>query len=138
MASWLIPCSPAVYDAEAALREYGTVVWHQQCRMKPGDFAYLYMTAPLKAIRCKCVIGETELPFDCGNDDGYVIDGEFCARTYRRYMELRLVERWDTPLLGYGFLLRNGLGGPVRSQRRMPEALEAYVKAVCSGAEARQ
>ena len=132
MASWLIPCSPGVYDAEAALREYGRVSWHQQCSMQPGDLAYLYVTSPVMAIRCKCVIEETDVPFDDGeDDDGYVLDEAFCARTYRRYMDLRLAERYeDSPMLGYRMLLMNGLTGAVRSQRRVPATLEAYLEDV--------
>lgn len=66
MASWLIPCSPDIYDAEAAFQEYGHIVWHQQCNMSPGDIAYIYVTAPEKAILCKCVIEDVDIPFDIG------------------------------------------------------------------------
>ncbi len=133
MASWLIPCSPEIYDAEAALREYGRLLWHQQCNVAAGDVAYLYVTAPVKAIRCKCLIGEADVPFDDGEDDGYIIDEAFCARTHRRYMELRLLETYDSPMLGYRMLLMNGLTGAVRSQRRAGVALEEYLSAVTPG-----
>lgn len=68
MASWLIPCSPDIYDAEGAFAEYGSIVWHQQCNMAAGDIAYIYVTAPIKAIRCKCLITMTDIPFNIGND----------------------------------------------------------------------
>ena len=130
MSDWLIPCSPDIYDAEAAFQEYGTIVWHQDCNMSAGDIAYLYVSAPVKAIRCKCRIEAVIIPADIGDDDGYVIDEGFCAKTHRRYMELRLEKIYDNPLLDYHALLMNGLSGPIRSQRRAPESLVDYFKAL--------
>ena len=131
MEGWLIPCSPDVYDAEAAFQEYGHVVWHQQCNMSPGDTAYIYVTAPTKAIRCKCVIEDVDIPFDTGEDDGYVLDENFCAKSYRRYMDLRLIECYESnPMLGFQMLLMNGLMGTIRSQRRVSSQLEAYLASI--------
>lgn len=130
MAEWLIPCSPDIYDAESAFQEYRHIVWHQQCNMSVGDIAYIYVTAPVKAIRCKCRVDAVNIPMDIGEDDGYVIDEAFCSKAYRRYMDLRLLEEYDTPALGYQVLLLNGLGGPIRSQRRASQELEAYLRAI--------
>ena len=131
MASWLIPCSPEIYDAEAAFQEYGHIVWHQQCNMAPGDFAYIYITAPVKAIRCKCIVEDVDIPFDIGEDDGYVINESFCSKAYRRYMDLRLVEIYtDSPMLEFQMLLMNGLAGTIRSQRRVSSTLEAFLSSI--------
>ncbi len=127
MASWLIPCSPDIYDAESAFQEYGHVVWHQSCNMSPGDTAYIYVSAPVKEIRCKCLVGAVNIPCDIGEDDGYVLDEAFCSQSYKRYMDLKLLESYNEPALGYQLLLMNGLGGPVRSQRRVPPELEKYI-----------
>ena len=37
--SWLIPCSPSIYDTGAALQEAGFVIWHQECSISPGSTA---------------------------------------------------------------------------------------------------
>ena len=96
--------------------------------MSPGDIAYIYVTAPEKAIRCKCVIEDVDIPFDIGEDDGYVLDENFCAKSYRRYMDLRLIECYErSPMLGFQMLLMNGLTGTIRSQRRASSELEAYL-----------
>ena len=133
MTSWLIPCSPDIYDAESAFQEYGHIVWHQQCNMAPGDIAYIYVTSPVKEIRCKCQIVETDIPFDIGDDDGYVLDEAFCSKAYRRYMDLQLMEIYDTPMLSYQALLMNGLHGPIRSQRKVPEQLGKFIQAIEDG-----
>ncbi len=131
MASWLIPCSPDIYDAEAAFQESGHIVWHQQCNMTPGDFAYIYITAPEKAIRCKCIVEDVDIPFDIGEDDGYVLDESFCSKAYRRYMDLRLVESYaSSPMLSFQMLLMNGLTGTIRSQRLVSTMLETYLSSV--------
>jgi len=127
MASWLIPCSPVVYDAESAFQEYGHVVWHQDCNVAVGDTVYIYVTAPVKSIRCRCVITDADMPADPGGDDGYVLDEAFCARNHRRYMDLKLQETYDTHLLDYRMLLMNGLTAPIRSQRRVPPKLAQYL-----------
>ena len=133
MTSWIIPCSPEIYDAESAFQEYGHVVWHQQCNMAPGDVAYIYVTAPVKAIRCKCLIEKVDIPFDIGDDDGYVLDEAFCAKAYRRYMDLILVENYgNNPMLSYPMLLMNGLNGTIRSQRRVTEKLEEYLAVIAA------
>lgn len=133
MSSWLIPCSPDIYDADSAFQEYGHVIWHQQCNMTAGDVAYIYVTAPVKAIRCKCLIRETNIPFDAGDDDGYVLDESFCSKSYRRYMDLVLVECYDyNPMLSFQMLLMNGLAGTIRSQRRATPRLESYLESITS------
>lgn len=128
MASWLIPCRPDIYDAEAAFREYGIIRWHQSCRMSPGDIAYIYVSAPVQEIRCRCRIAAVNIPGDSGGDDGYVRDEQFCSRTWRRYMDLELLEEYDSPAFSYPVLKLNGLNGPIRSQRRVPPMLETYLE----------
>lgn len=134
MACWLIPCSPDIYDAEGAFQELGHVVWHQQCKMEPGDTAYIYVTAPVKAIRCKCRVDSVDIPFDVSdNDEGYVLNEAFCSKAYRRYMDLVLVESYDSnPMLSFEMLQMNGLVGTIRSQRRATPRLEIYLESITS------
>jgi len=132
MSSWLVPCSPEIYDAEGAFDEFGSVIWHQDCNMNPGDYVYIYITAPVKEIRCKCIIESVDIPVDISDDEGYTIDESFCSRAYRRYMDLRLVEKYDCPLLGFQFLLMNGLSGTIRSQRRASAQLIEYIEGLNS------
>ncbi len=92
------------------------------------DIAYIYVSAPIKAIRCKCRIEVTNIPVDVGEDDGYVLDEAFCSKAYRRYMDLKMEKCFDNPMLGYQMLLMNGLSGPIRSQRRVPLQLQKYLE----------
>lgn len=130
MTTWLIPCSPDIYDAEGAFDEYGSIIWHQDCNMSPGDYVYIYVTAPIKEIRCKCRIESVDIPVDIGTDEGYTLDNAFCSRAYRRYMKLSLVKKYDCPFLGFQFLLMNGLLGTIRSQRRASNQLVMYVETI--------
>ncbi len=126
---WLIPCAPDIYDAEGAFAEYGSIIWHQDCRgIRAGDIAYIYATAPRKRIICKCIVTEAGLPFCPQEDDGYEIDEAFCNRSHKRFMEIKQTETYDNPLLGYGFLLQNGLTGAIRSQRRAVPELAEYIE----------
>ena len=136
--TWLIPCSPDIYDAEGAFQEYGSIVWHQDCNISVGDLAYIYVTAPIKEIRCKCIIDAANIPADIGNDDGYTLNEEFCSRTHKRYMQLRLLDTYDNPFLGFHMLLANGLHGPIRSQRRAGDELVKYIESVTASFEKKQ
>ena len=127
METWLIPCNPDVYDAEGAFDEYGSIVWHQDCNIHAGDYVYIYFTAPEKEIRCKCIAEDVDIPIDIGEDSGYTLDEEFCSKSYRKYMRLRVLALYKCPLLGFQSLLLNGLRGTVRSQRRLPECLSSYI-----------
>ena len=133
MEQWIIPCSPNIYNAEEAFKEYGTIVWHQDCNIQPGDVVYIYVTAPVKELRCKCIAVDVDIPFDIGEDEGYTIDEEFCSRSYRRYMSLKLVELYDNTFLSFKEMLHNGLGGTVRSQRRINPLLQKYIEDVTRG-----
>lgn len=133
MEYWLIPCSPAIYAAEAAFQEYGHVVWHQQCNMSPCDIAYIYVSAPVKEIRCKCLIEAVNIPKDIGEDEGYVLDEGFNAKSFRRYMDLKLLECYDNPMLGYNMLLMNGINSSIRGQRKAPPQLVKYITSVTNG-----
>lgn len=135
MRNWIIPCSPNIYDAEAAFREYGHVVWHQQFNVEIGDYAYIYVTAPAKAIRCRCRIEATNIPADTSADDGYVLDEAFCSKSYHRYMDLKLMEIYDSPLLSFQMLQANGLAGTIRGQRRVGPKLDAYLSTVIASLE---
>ena len=130
MTEWLIPCIPSIYDAEGAFDEYGHVVWHQQCNMQIGDVAYIYVTAPVKSIRCKCRVEMVDIPWDTGDDDGHVLDEVFCSRSHRRYMDLSLIEQYDCFMLNFDFLINNGLCGTIRSQRKVAVELSEYIHSV--------
>ena len=86
---------------------------------------YIYVTAPVKEIRCKCLVTAANLPFDISEDDGYTL---ICSRAHKRYMDLKLVEIYNNPFLGYQLLLMNGLSGPIRSQRRVSPELLNYIE----------
>ena len=133
--SWLIPCSPSIYDVEGAFEEYGSIIWHQDCNISAGDYAYIYVTAPVKEIRYKCLVAAVNIPCDNEEDDGYVLNAAFCSRSHRRYMELKLIEEYSNPFLSYQMLLRNGLSSPIRSQRRAAGPLLDYIITSCSASD---
>lgn len=60
-----------------------------------------------------------------------VHDEDFCAKKYKRYMQLKLIERYQPCyLLSYQHMLNNGLGGAIRSQRRVLPGLQEYLDGV--------
>ena len=97
---------------------------------KPGVVRYNDNIA-ISLWGCGAVVCIVDQLYFIGEDDGYVLDENFCAKSYRRYMDLRLIECYESsPMLGFQMLLMNGLMGTIRSQRRASSELEAYLASI--------
>ena len=66
---WLVPANPRYYDVEAAFRESDTILWKQSSHIRPGDTVYLYVAAPISAVRYKCRAVEVDIPYRYSDDN---------------------------------------------------------------------
>lgn len=41
-----------------------TIIWKQSTKVRVGDTAFLYVSAPIKAIIYRCRVVETDIPYD--------------------------------------------------------------------------
>ena len=105
---WLIPANPHVYDVERDFAATGIILWHRRTDVHAGDIVYLYMGAPVSAVRYRCVVTATDLP---GRDE-----------KGRALMRLRLLCRYDPSLFPLERLRQHGVYG-VRSARSVPYGL---------------
>lgn len=51
---WIIPCNLNHFDIEKHFSQTKRVVWRNPFTIKMGDFAYIYLTAPISAIVFRC------------------------------------------------------------------------------------
>ena len=77
-----------------------------------GDTVYLYVAAPVSAIRCKCKAVEVDIPHTSKNPNVRM----------SRAMRLQLAERYDQTPVGLDVLKRHGIAS-VRGPRSIPAGL---------------
>ena len=58
---WIIPSNKKYFDSEAAFAKLHEINWKQSFKANIGDIVYIYVTAPVKAIKFKCVVTKTDL-----------------------------------------------------------------------------
>ena len=59
------PVNPKYYDLDAAfIRDNGVTGWKQSRKVNIGDICYMYFANPVGCIKYKCVVVETDIPFE--------------------------------------------------------------------------
>ncbi len=61
--SWLIPANPKYFDIDGAFAKDDTILWKQSSAVQVGDLVYLYVAAPVSAVRYKCKVLEVNIPY---------------------------------------------------------------------------
>ncbi len=59
---WIVPANPKYYDVEAAFAQNEEITWKQGRGIAAGDTVYMYVAAPVSAIRWRCLVTETGIP----------------------------------------------------------------------------
>lgn len=116
---WIVPANPKFYDIEAALDESedGTFIWKQSNNICVGDKVYLYVAAPISAIRYKCKAVEVDIPYDYSDEN----------INMSKAMRLQLLERYDETEISFAMLKEHGVGA-VRGPRSMPDGLKHKIE----------
>ncbi|MBQ7623874.1 MAG: MmcQ/YjbR family DNA-binding protein [Clostridia bacterium] len=107
--SWIVPANPDYFDIEAAFRASRTLDWKQSSDIKPGDTVYIYVGAPVSAVRYKCAVLKTDIPYSF--DNGKV--------KMTRLMTLELQKVYPPELLPFRRLRALGVAA-VRGPRTTP------------------
>ena len=119
--SWIVPANYHYFDLEAAFAASDLLNWKQTSSVAAGDIVYLYVGAPVSAVRYRCQVLEVGIPYDY--DDGKV--------RMRRVMKLKRLFTYPPDAFPLSRLRSYGVQG-VRSARGLPptlaRALEAEAK----------
>ena len=81
---WIIPANPKYYDVETAFAQADEIDWKQGAGIKDGDTVYLYVAVPVSAVRYKCLVTKTNIPFH------YEVEGVHI----RELMRIRLAKTY--------------------------------------------
>ena len=121
-AYFLQPCNPKYYDLGAAFeRDHGITGWKQSRNVHVGDVCYMYIAQPVKAIKYKCKVVETDIPFE--------YKGENVSMT--KIMKVQLIQRIRHDKLNFSFLKSIGVSlirGPVTLTEQMALQIDALIE----------
>ena len=115
---WLIPANPKYYDIISAFEKSDEIDWKQGAGVKKGDTVFMYVAAPVSAILYKCIVTETDIPFQY--DDGHV--------RLTSLMKIKLQNRYGSDR--FTFRILNDEFGifAVRGPRGVPNSLSEALK----------
>ena len=125
MANWVIPCNTTTYGVVRAFQTLKKLDWKQSTNVEVGAFVYIYVGAPISAIKFKCkaiVVDKIESTID---DSGFMIKGEV-YENYGRYMCLELIEEYPDDLYSKDILLANGLN-IIQGPSKVTDTLEKFM-----------
>lgn len=60
--NWIVPANPAYYDIDGAFAAMKDVGWKQGAGIREGDTVYMYVGAPVSAVRYRCKVTVTDIP----------------------------------------------------------------------------
>ncbi|WP_373808483.1 MmcQ/YjbR family DNA-binding protein [Streptococcus ferus] len=114
---WLIPANLAYYDIDAEFAAQSIIDWTQKASIKAGDYVFIYITAPTRALRYACKV------LEAGIDN----KGQRDHPNIKKLMRIQLLKTFDDSRFDRQCLLKHSLK-TVRGPRRMPKSLIEEVK----------
>lgn len=116
---WIVLANPKFYNIEAILNENpeGIFIWKQSNHICVGDKVYLYVAAPVSAIKYKCKAVEVDIPYEYSDKN----------ISMSRVMRLKLIERYDKTNIDFAMMKEYGIGA-VRGPRSMPNRLKCRIE----------
>ena len=114
---WIVPGNPRYYDVDAAFAESDEILWKQSSDVRVGDIVYLYVGAPVSAVRYRCEAVAVDLEYRY--DDPNI--------RIRRVMRIRRLNTYDPSQLPFSKLCALGIRA-VRGPRTVTKAFSEYAK----------
>ena len=110
---WLVPSNPKYYDILHAFDSTDTIDWKQGAGIRKGDTVYLYVGAPVSAVLYKCLVTETDIPYDYSSG----------RLTIKSLMKIRLQKRYPPEAFTFSRLGTEFGIFAVRGPRGIPGSL---------------
>ena len=115
---WLIPANPKYYDVMSAFDHREEIEWKQGAGIKAGDLVYLYVAAPISAVLYRCLVTETNIPYDYHDE----------SLSITMLMKIKLQQKYDTTAFTFE-KLRDGYGiFAIRGPRGIPNSLSVALR----------
>ena len=62
-AYWIIPANPGYCDIDELFAKKKGIRWTQRSRVAKGDRVFIYVGAPVSAVRYECVVTDSDIPY---------------------------------------------------------------------------
>lgn len=131
---WIVPCNVKYFDVVTHFKKNSTVVWKNISRVQPGDTVYIYLGAPHKELRYKCVVLNDNVGNDVLLNNNYAMPRRPISNLYQveiKYMELELVDEYPPGTFLLQDMRNNGLG-QVQVQAKTSNQLQEYIDTKCN------
>ena len=119
---FLQPVNPKYYDLEAAfIRDNGVTGWKQSRKVNIGDICYMYVANPVGAIKYKCEIVETDIPFEYKSKEV----------SMSKLMKIKLLKKIEHNEITFKYLRALGISlirGPVTLSKDIVDKIEEKIK----------
>ena len=112
---WLIPANPKYYDIVHAFDDTDIINWKQSKGVKKDDIVFMYVGAPVSAILFKCIVTETDIPYEYRSKQ----------LTITKLMKIKLLKRYPTDTLTFEVLKSQYGIFAVRGARGIPDTLSS-------------
>ena len=110
---WIVPANPKYYDVEGAFEANDEIEWKQGSGINVGDTVYIYVASPVSAIRYRCKVLETDIPYDYSDSN----------LTIKALMKIRLLKRYDPDEFTFETLREEYGVNAIRGPRGVPYSL---------------
>ena len=116
------PSNPSFYDLEkASIKDKGITIWKQSRKVNIGDICYMYIASPIKAIKYKCEVVETDIPYEYKSKEV----------SMTKVMKIKLLKKIENNNINIEFLRSLGiplLRGPVTISKEIASKIEEMTK----------
>lgn len=114
--AWLVPGNPKYYDIDGNFKLGQTTIWKQSTKINVNDTVYLYVTSPVKAVRFKCQVLETDIPYQYHDQNMKI----------KKLMKVKVLKAYPADFCPFEKLKDFGIKA-VRGPRRIPDKLVKYL-----------
>ncbi|MBO4317571.1 MAG: MmcQ/YjbR family DNA-binding protein [Mailhella sp.] len=115
--TWIVPANPKYYDIDEEFHKNPVTVWKQGAGILPGDTVYIYCAAPVSAVRYRCLVLESDLPFE----------GEAPPIRMERLIRIRVEKEYGPGTCPAATLRKLGITA-VRGARRVNAGFERFME----------
>lgn len=129
---WIVPCNLKHFNIQEHFAINKTVVWKNSFTIRVEDLAYIYISAPISAIKYRCRVVADDVSDEMLNANKYAIPKReshnyFSKRT--KYIVLKLEKEYPDDFLTLEALRQHGLG-QVQIQARIDRRLGKYIEEI--------
>lgn len=127
MTEWLISLDPKKYDFLNGFRNLNKINLKQSTNVKEGDIVYIYASDEVKSIKIKCRVNKIDIELT-NIDSIYNLSSEI-NEYVGKYMELEMIEEFNSKLFSKSFLEKYGFIEPL-SMVRLSQDVKEYLDVV--------